>query len=150
MEREDHLKKLEENRDALLQSIEGLKEKQLTEDPVEGVWPIKAVLDHIAAWEKEVLVSAQEIAAGKRPAIMDIQDFDQCNARFVEEKKQRSMQQTLEELSSTRKDFIQGLKDLPQEVWQNETVQYLVKIIWEHDAEHCTTVCSWRETAKNT
>lgn len=148
MDLQEHLKMLGEKREELLRSVEGLSEKQLTEEPVEGVWSIKAVLDHIAAWEKEILVAAGEIAAGKRPSMMDIQDFDACNARFVEERRQRSIQQTLEELASARKELIQGLKGLPGELWQNETLQYLVKVIWEHDAGHCATICSWREGVK--
>ncbi|MBI2876190.1 MAG: DinB family protein, partial [Candidatus Tectomicrobia bacterium] len=126
MDLQEHLKMLEKNRGELLRSIEGLSEKQLTEEPVEGVWSIKAVLDHIAAWDKEVLVGAGEIAAGKRPSLMEIEDFDACNARFVEERRQRSIQQTLEELSSARQAFIQGLKGLPAGVWKDETLQYLV------------------------
>lgn len=127
MDLQEHLRRLEKNRGELLQSIEGLRDKQLTEEPVEGIWSIKAVLDHIAAGE---------IAAGKRPSLMDIQDFDACNARFVEERKQRSIQQTLEELATARQAFIQGPKGLPPELWQNETLQCLVKVIWEHDDAH--------------
>ena len=145
MDLQEHLEKMRKNREELLQSFEGLNEKQLTGEPAEGVWPIKAMLDHIAAWDKEVLVAAEEIASGKRPSMMEIEDFDACNARFVEERKQRSFQQTLEELTSARQAFIQGLKRLPSEVWQNETLQYLVKVIWEHDAAHCATIISWRK-----
>ena len=148
MDPQDHMKKLEENREMLLRSIEELSEKQMTEAPVEGIWPIKAVLDHIAAWDQEVRVATEEVAAGKHPSMMDIEDFDQCNARFVEERKQRSISQTLEELSSARRELIQGLKGLPEEVWRNETLQYLVKVMWEHDAAHCATIRSWREGLK--
>ncbi len=148
MDPQDHLKKLEENREMLLGSIEGLSEKQMTEAPVEGVWPIKAVLDHIAAWDKEFLVATEEVASGKRPSMMDIEDFDRYNARFVAERKQRSVSQTLEELSSARRELIQGLKGLPEDVWQNETLQYLVKVMWEHDAAHCATIRAFREGLK--
>ena len=148
MDLEEHLKMLEKNREELLRSIEGLNEKQLTEEPVEGVWPIKAVLDHIAAWDKEVLVGTGEIDAGKRPSLMEIEDFDACNARFVEERRHRSIRQTQEELSAARQAFIQGLKGLPEGLWQDETLQYLVKVIWEHDDVHGASIRSWRAGLK--
>ena len=106
--------KLAATRKEILQTIEGLDEGALTWQPGDGRWSIKETLAHLASAEGSHRQVAQAIAAGQTVDMPDF-DLDTWNAARVAERRERSMDETLEEMAAERQRTLSALQDLENE-----------------------------------
>jgi uncharacterized damage-inducible protein DinB len=136
--------KLAAAREKILQTIEGLDEKALTWQPGDGRWSIQETLAHLASSEESHRQMAQAIAAGQT---MDVPDFDldAWNAAQVAKRRQRSIDEILEEMAAERQRTLSALQDLEGEALDREglhpalgetTVLRVFRIIPIHERWH--------------
>jgi uncharacterized damage-inducible protein DinB len=111
--------KLAAAREEILQTIESLDEGTLTWQPGDGRWSIKETLAHLASAEGSHRQVAQDIAAGQT---MDVPDFDldAWNAARVAERRQRSIDEIMEEMAAERQRTLSALQDLEDEAFDRQ------------------------------
>ena len=131
-------------REEILQTIEGLDEGALTWKPGDGRWSIKETLAHLASAEGSHRQVAQAIAAGQTVDVSDF-DLDTWNAARVAKRRQRSMDEILEEMASERQRTLSALRDLEGEALDREglhpalgetTVLRVFRIVPIHERWH--------------
>jgi uncharacterized damage-inducible protein DinB len=136
--------KLAAARQEILQTIEGLDEEALTWQPGDGRWSIKETLAHLASAEGSHRQVAQAIAAGQTVDVPDF-DLDTWNAGRVSERRQRSIDENLEEMDAERQRTLSALQDLENEALDHQglhpalgetTVLKIFRIIPIHERMH--------------
>ena len=136
--------KLAATRKEILQTIEGLDEGALTWQPGDGRWSIKETLAHLASAEGSHRQVAQAIAAGQAVDLADF-DLDTWNAAQVAERRQRSIDEILEEMTAERQRTLSALQDLENETLDRQglhpalgetTVLKVFRIIHIHERWH--------------
>src|SRR2546426_10694657 len=85
MARDEVISQLDTEFDALLASVHGLNDEQMTRAWY-GEWGVREILTHIAAWHWEMVKAYERIARGERPVPegTDYSEADAWNAKFVE------------------------------------------------------------------
>ena len=106
--------KLAAAREEILQTIKGLDEGTLTWKPGDGRWSIKETLAHLASAEESHRQVAQAIAAGQTVDVPGF-DLDTWNAARVAERRQQSIEEILEEMTTERQRTLSALQDLENE-----------------------------------
>lgn len=138
------IKKLAAAREEILQTIEGLDEGALTWQPGDGRWSIQETLAHLASAEGSHRQVAQAIAAGQTVDLPDF-DLDTWNAARVAERRERSMDEILEEMALERQRTMSALQDLEDEALDRQglhpalgetTVLKVFRIIPIHERWH--------------
>ena len=100
--------KLAVAREEILQTMEGLDEGALIWQPGNGRWSIKETLAHLASAEGSHRQVAQAIAAGQTWDVPDF-DLDTWNASQVAKRRQRSIDEILEEMAAERQRTLSAL-----------------------------------------
>jgi len=138
------INKLAATREEILQAIEGLDEGTLTWRPGDGRWSIKETLAHLASAEGSHRQVAQAIAAGQTVDVPDF-DLDAWNAAQVAKRRQRSIDEILEEMAVERQRTLNALQDLENEALDRQglhpalgeiTVLKVFRIIPIHERWH--------------
>ncbi len=111
--------KLAAAREEILQTIEGLDEEALTWRPGDGRWSISENLAHLASSEGSHRQVGQAIAAGQTVDAPDF-DLDTWNAARVAERRERSVDEILEEMAAERQRTLSALQDLEDEALDRE------------------------------
>jgi uncharacterized damage-inducible protein DinB len=136
--------KLAAAREDILQTIEDLDEGALAWQPGDGRWSIKETLAHLASAEGSHRQVAQAIAAGQTVDVPDF-DLDAWNAAQVAKRRQRSIDEILEEMAAERQRTLSALQDLEGEALDREglhpalgetTVLRVFRIIPIHERWH--------------
>jgi len=138
------IKKLAAAREEILQTIEGLDEGALTWKPGDGRWSIRENLAHLASAEGSHRQVARTIAAGQTVDAPDF-DLDTWNAARVAERRERSIDEILEEMAAERQRTLSALKDTENEALDRQglhpalgetTVLKVFRIIPIHERWH--------------
>jgi uncharacterized damage-inducible protein DinB len=136
--------KLAVAREEILQTMEGLDEGALTWQPGDGRCSIKETLAHLASAEGSHRQVAQAIAAGQTWDVPDF-DLDTWNASQVAKRRQRSIDEILEEMAAERQRTLSALQDLEGEALDRQglhpilgetTVLKVFRIIPIHERWH--------------
>jgi uncharacterized damage-inducible protein DinB len=131
-------------RGEILQTIGGLDEGAMTWKPGDGRWSIKENLAHLASAEGSHRQVAQAIAAGQTVDLLDF-DLDTWNAARLAERRQRSMDEILQEMATERQHTLNALQDLEDEALDRQglhpalgetTVLKVFRIIPIHERWH--------------
>ncbi len=149
MNREQLIGKIEKAWLALLDSIAGLDERQLTQPGVTGDWSVVDILGHVAAWEEEALKHLPHILEGKRPPrYSDLYGgIDAFNALKVEENRRYSPAEARARFEDTHRRLLDYLRDAPEEQIATET-RYRRRIrldTYSHYPIHTQAIREWRE-----
>ena len=148
-DREELLKDLEQARDELRASYEGLSDEQMVQPEAVGEWSVKDVLSHVASWEEVALPDLARIARGDVPALATIDlysfDFDPFNAMIMSLRQALPLEQVLRELDIVRAEFTAAVGRLPESALvEGQFARMLVQITAEHDREHTQHILQWR------
>ncbi|GAB4423748.1 MAG: hypothetical protein Kow0031_02400 [Anaerolineae bacterium] len=139
-------------RNCLLESIEGLSRREMTEIPVYPEWTIKDVLAHIIGWDRRVIAILPLIVndrAGEVPGV-DVADH---NARSVAAGRQKSLPELLAEIRQTHQEImtmISGLehREIDRRHERNGRVitirSYIIQIMVDHERQHAAEIEAWR------
>jgi uncharacterized damage-inducible protein DinB len=147
---------LEDEREKLLEAIDGLDDERLNEPGVAGDWSVKDMLYHLSMWEAELVKLLWQAAQGDAPTTIHFGkiDVDQVNARWYAQGKERLLQQVLDDLQAVRKQTTRRLErfrdaDLnnPQRYpWlKNHPLWvWIAEDSFKHEAEHTAQILAWR------
>ncbi|OGO50937.1 MAG: hypothetical protein A2148_02245 [Chloroflexi bacterium RBG_16_68_14] len=149
-DRERLVRDLEQARNELRASFQGLSDEQLTQTGAVGEWSVKDVLSHVASWEETALPDLARLARGDTPVLASIDlyaaNFDPMNAMIMSLRRNLSLPQVLRELDILRADFLAAVARLPDSVLvEGQFGRVLVQITAEHDQEHAQHILEWRK-----
>lgn len=104
MKKEEIFENLETTRIQLLQALEPLPDEAFYEPGVMDQWSLADILNHLMAWESELVTALQRIKQGQAPVRMlaALKDIDGYNQRRFEEIKGRNIDQILADFHALR------------------------------------------------
>ena len=145
---------LEFGRSELLESIEELSRRELTQIPIYDEWTIKDVLAHIIGWDQWVVEILPLILQNRADEIAEI-DVEAHNHRSVEVWRDKSIDEVLVTLKSTHQQIVDAISaidhveiDLRRER-KGRTItirSYVIEMMVEHERQHAMEIEQWRET----
>jgi uncharacterized protein (TIGR03083 family) len=158
MKRDEAVNKLRTARKDLLDSLQGLTEEDKLRPNAVEKWSIKDLLAHIASWDEEVLRVIQAFAMQPEPhfsySISERNDFAAWNGDQIELRNERTLDQVQTEFRNARRDLIQVVEGLTDQVLMRPKMTSWGKIrtgfelldeMVQHDVEHTKDVRSWRK-----
>ena len=150
-DRERLARNLEQARNELRASFQGLSDEQLTRTGAVGEWSVKDVLTHIVSWEETALPDLARLARGDTAVLGAIDlyaaSFDAVNAAIMSLRRNLPLDQVLRELDISHGDFMAAVARLPDSVLAEEAFgRLLIQITAEHDQEHAQHILEWRKT----
>jgi hypothetical protein len=146
--------KLAQSRQALLATLEGLTEGQMTDVSVEGVWTIKDILGHIASWEATCVEPLRRGADGFAIQCEPIKEWLAFNGEQAALKRDQTLAQVMADLASVRQSAVDAIEKLPQSAWEGThsfpwdtvtSVADLMDAFCGHEEEHVRAIRAWRE-----
>jgi len=148
MAREDLLRELEKQFEALLQSVEGLSDEQFVK-PWYGSWSAHDILAHITGWHHQMDDALERIARGERPTAegVDYSDADAWNARFVDTWRNASPSAVVEELIASKESFVTAARGVPEDRFEEGRAanRILHNTAIDHYREHAPAIREWRQ-----
>jgi uncharacterized damage-inducible protein DinB len=153
--KQDVLNELSSAREALMAAIEGLTPEQMRMPGVTGIWSVKDVLAHIAAWESELVTALNQAQNRRVPPIIDIEDIDEWNEEVYHLSARRPLEAVLSDLAGVHKMLLKMVGDYNERAltdnrrypWmEGEPLWYLVEEnAYLHEREHAEEILAWRE-----
>jgi hypothetical protein len=156
MTRDEILDALEDEREKLMDAIEGLSEEAMQAPGVVGDWSVKDILFHLSMWEAELVKLLWQAAQGVKPTTVyfGALTVDELNAAWQAQAQTRPLELIMDDFVAVRKQTAkrvlsfsdQDLDDPDRYAWLKG--QPLWKWIAEdsfiHEAEHGAQVRAWR------
>ncbi len=135
----------------LLRALEGLSEADLTRAGVDGLWSVRDILAHIAAWDRQVALVLEAWLAGTTPpaAVPDIAGF---NAQVTAAASGESPAATLLVLARTHVDVAAAVaraqgrsgEVIDPDSGHPTTLGHLVDDMASHERAHAASILAWR------
>jgi uncharacterized damage-inducible protein DinB len=144
---------LKYGRTRLLQAIEGLSRRELTELPIYEGWTIKDVLAHVVGWDQRVLKTLPLMLQNRASEVASV-EVDDFNRESVQSWRDKSLAEVLSEVQSTHQRILEILSNLdPKEIdmrrERHERIitirSYVIDVMIEHDREHAAEIELWRK-----
>lgn len=142
---------LEQARNELRASYQGLSDEQMTQAGAVGEWSVKDVLTHITSWEEITLTDLQRVARGDMPTLasFDLKKVDDWNTTIMSIRRNLPLEQVLRELDSTRADLVAVVGQLPDSsMAEGQFARGMLTICAVHDREHTEDIRKWRGQEK--
>ncbi len=149
MDKYTAMTKLEESRRALLESIRGLSETQLSQKTVEGTWAAKDLMAHVSTWEVTVLQPLRQLVETGDFIPAPIPDHLAWNDQQARLWQQKTLAQVQDEMQITRQQLIAYAEKLPLSQWdlvlpapwggEGTLAQLLAGLAW-HEMEHVESI----------
>ncbi len=136
---------LEAGRAELLSWAGLIPEEQRAARPVCGVWTLQDVLGHVTDWERFVVDSLAQMAAGQVAGAGYIGDEETWNQSHAAARQGQSWEQVWEDFMAARKDLLAAVSTLDDgdlarkvpSVWDPEDTAYqFIRVCLTHDREH--------------
>jgi len=137
--------RLLEDRRATLSLLERLGADEAYRRPRPDAWSIKDHVAHLSAIEEAVIAFARRILEEERP-VADTYDVDAWNARQQAERADLTWEETLMELSATRRQLLALLEVVPEgalgrigshPVWGEPiTLGSVLRVPFRHERSH--------------
>jgi uncharacterized protein (TIGR03083 family) len=134
-------------REKLIDSLDGLDEEQASRVGLTSEWSVKDALAHINAWELEGARIVSEIQNGTwQPQRLNKQQIDDFNARAVEERRTRSLDELREEFDAAHTRIEAVIASLPDEVDEKSPAyKYIEGVTFHHLPHHAELIEKYRE-----
>jgi hypothetical protein len=149
MKKEKALLRLNNSRRALRKAIDVLTIDEISTIQVEGIWTVKDLLGHIAAWENSLLLPLSALINGEPFQAEEIPDHDAWNAEQAARCSPQSVSKILEEMETTRQELLNAAEKLSKGQWnqsfqapwgdQNTLVEMISGLAW-HEEEHTKSI----------
>ena len=138
---EDELAKLK-------QSLAGLDAAALAEVWC-GTWSVREILAHIVGWHRELTPALERLARGERPVPEGTdyeKEVDAWNARFVEARRDWTVERARTELDASHRDFMRAAAAVDAARFDPTRTAYkLVDLNSRHHyQEHRADIEAWR------
>ncbi len=156
MGRDEMLRALQASRDETLHAIKGLSESAMSQPGVVPGWSAKDLLQHVTAWEAEVLKALGQARMGKRPTINDTTDaeVDAENGRWQQAAKNKPLERVLADMEAVRRQTIKQVEKLtdadlgqpPKYEWlKGDTLErFIAEETYGHEREHAAQILKWK------
>ncbi len=158
MKRDEAIVKLRAARRELFDALSGMTDEDLTRPNAVDKWSIKDLLGHVAAWDEETLRVVQAFIMQTNPvysySISDRNEFASWNAEQAALRKDYSLEQIRRELENARRDLIQVIEGVTDQVLMRSKVTpwgktrsglELLEDAAAHDLEHSRDIRSFRK-----
>jgi uncharacterized damage-inducible protein DinB len=145
---------IREAQDRWLAALAGLDASTLEREPALGVWSVREIAGHIAAWNDFILDAAEEIVATggwSGEAVTDFDAFNACSAERSREQTWQTVRAHLEETVERAERLARGLtsEQLQQPApfpWGGQgTLAQVLRGTSGHQQEHTHDVQAWRK-----
>jgi hypothetical protein len=112
-------------------------------------WTIKHVLAHLTGWDDATTSSLRAHSGGEEPMTPAVQGIDFYNAHSVSTREELDYDHTYREWLTAREDLKDAIRKVPPEKFEEKliypwgglgTVSKLVRIMYEHEAEHAEEI----------
>ena len=144
---------LEYGRSQLLNAIEGLSQRELTQIPIYENWTIKDVLAHIIGWDQRTLQTLPLMLQDRAGEIAGV-EVEAHNLESVAIWQDKPLTEVLAALKSTHRQILDILAavdhveiDLRRQ--RNGRVitirSYVIDVMMEHDRKHALEIEQWRK-----
>ena len=155
MQKQELLKKIEEQHDLFSSVIENLDEAFLLQPGVTGEWSIKDILIHISRWEAELVKLLWQASQGQSPTTAHFSGapVDETNQQFFTESRSRPLELALDDYYAVRSQTLlriesfteRELADPKRYPWQKSIPlwQWIASDTFEHEAEHLANIRVW-------
>lgn len=155
MNKQELLDELIRSREDFMRAIAGLTDEQRRTPGACGIWSVKDVLAHLAAWQSELVTAINQVENGQRPTIIDIDDIHEWNAEQYHNNASRLFPQIEMDFIGVHRILLKRIKELDEKTlfdrWQfdwmeGEPFSYLIQetTSW-HEQEHIEDILKWRE-----
>ncbi|HEY9517553.1 MAG TPA: DinB family protein [Gemmatimonadaceae bacterium] len=148
MDRQQLLKRLDNEWTALEESYAGLSDSELTEPGVTGHWSVRDIIAHVTWWEEEALKHLPHILDGGRPPRYSVKygGIDAFNALMTEEKRGLSLAEVLRQRDTTHRRLIDYVLSAPEDQFTRETRfrRRLRLDTYSHYPKHAKAIRAWR------
>jgi hypothetical protein len=157
MTKDEILDALEDQRESLLDAIEGLPDLILLEPGVTGEWSIKDILAHLSAWEAELVKLLWQARHGQSPTGVYTGGVpvDEINAVWSQAAQSRPWERVFDDFISVRKQTIRRvepfsdaeLNDAQRWPWLkgHPLWEWIANDSFGHEEEHVAQIRTWRE-----
>jgi hypothetical protein len=148
MSRDDILKTLDTEFDALLKTVDGLGDEQMRQVWF-GDWGVRDILAHVAGWHREMAEAFERIARGERPVPegVDYSVADPINARFAEAQHNADATGIIAELKASKDAFAAAARLVPEDRFAEGKTAH--RILFgtgiDHYKEHEPAIREWRQ-----
>lgn len=132
-----------------LLSLSGMPDDFMLRERAIGLWSIKDIMAHIAAWEEIYIEAAQEYLRGDVPRIFELDwdaEGDALNAELAAERADISLAQCWRYLCDTHRTLVRAICT-PDVVAEPDMVSLANEITWKHYDHHAAKVRAAREPA---
>lgn len=140
-------------RTKLLQAIEGLSRRELTELPIYAGWTIKDVLAHVLGWDHRVLKTLPLMLQNRASEVASV-EVDEYNQESIATWRHKSFAEILAEVQSTHRQILEIISQLDHKEIDTRrerhgriiTIRsYVIDVMIEHDREHAAEIELWRK-----
>lgn len=150
MTKQELLNELDAGLTDLKEAYSGLTEEQASEAGIDA-WCVKDVLAHVSGWHYETSRMLDRMLRGQRPSPegVDYSNVNDWNARFVEERKGRSLIEMIADLDTSYREFRSRAESLPEDRLQEGKTAYrmIKQDTIDHYREHGAQIREWRSAA---
>lgn len=143
---------LQFSRTLLLEAIEGLSERELTETPLYEGWTIKEVLAHILGWDQRTLKILPLILQNRADEVAGV-EVEAHNQASIEAWRTHSVHEIVATMTAVHNqimEIISGLDhiDIDLRHTRNGRVitirSYIIEIMADHERQHAAEIQQWR------
>ena len=156
MTKDEILDALEDERENLIDAIEGLSDEDMLESGVVGDWSIKDILAHLSAWEAELVKLLWQARQGQPPSGIYASGVpvDEINVVWSQAARSRPLERVMDDFISVRKQTVRrvepfldtDLTDPQRWPWLNghPLWEWIATDSFQHEAEHAAQIKEWR------
>lgn len=134
-------------------ALAGVDDATLEREPIAGDWSARDIAAHLADWNAEILIAAEHLLGGPKPAhhpIVSDQAFNEAHAALHRADSWQATGRRLDatvaraiELSSR---FADRLEEPTEHPWNNRgTIRDLFHGVCGHQEEHHDAIRAWRD-----
>jgi uncharacterized damage-inducible protein DinB len=143
---------LEFGRSELLQTVEGLSDRELTQIPIYESWTIKDVLAHVIGWDQWVIKNLPLILQNRASEIARV-DAEAQNRRSLEAWQDKPLAEVLTTIKSTHQQIVDIISSLDhveidmrrERNGRTVTIRsYVIEVMVEHERQHAVEIEQWR------
>lgn len=155
MRKQDILQAIQEGREELLATIAGLTSEHMRIPGVAGIWSVKDVLAHIAAWESELVTALRQAQDRRVPHIIQIEDIHGWNEEQYHINARRPLEDILSDLEGVHRMLLRAVEEMDERSltdnrrfrWmEGEPLWYLIaENSYLHEREHAQDIRLWRQ-----
>jgi hypothetical protein len=156
MTKDELIEALEDEREKMLDAIDGLSDEELQRPGANGEWSVKDILIHLSAWEAEMVKLLWQAKQGQKPtsAHFNTPDVDARNQEWFEAYRGRELDRVLADFAALRQQTVRrveafseaDLNDVQHFSWLGGRPlwEWVAGDSFEHEAEHAAQIREWR------